>query len=114
MTQNLENLVQFNPRSLAFAINMLGWSLFLGLSMLFLGIIFKGKGLNFLIRLSLYTTCVFCFIGFIGFIIDHQYFLLVFQVGMTLGLTVSSIFIALAFRKSKINKIYSLTDKKSN
>jgi hypothetical protein len=109
ITQNLDNFVQFNPRSFTFAINMLGWSLFLGLSTLFLGIIFKGKGMNLAIRSSLYATSIFCLIGFIGFILDIKFFLLIFQVGMSLGLTLSSIFIALAFRKSKIE--YAVREK---
>jgi hypothetical protein len=105
ITQNLESFVQFNPRSFSNAINMLGWSLFLGLSTLFLGIMFKGKGLAMAIRISLYVTSLFCFIGFVGFIFENQYLLFIFQVGMTLGLTIGFIFIALAFRRSKNGNI---------
>lgn len=103
--QNLESFVQFNPRSLSNAMNILAWSLFLGLSTLFLGIIFKGKGINLAIRMSLFITSLFCFIGFIGFIFDLPFFMFIFQMGMTLGLTIGSIFISIVFRKSKNKKM---------
>ncbi len=99
VTSDLENFVQFNPLSFSFAMNILAWSLFLGLSTFFLGMIYKGKGLNFAIRVSFYITSVFCFIGFISFILDIQSLMTVFQMGMTFGLTVGAIFLAIAFRR---------------
>ncbi|MFT4415478.1 hypothetical protein ACLM5H_16585 [Fredinandcohnia humi] len=98
-TQNLENFIQFNPKSFMFAINMLGWSLFLGLSCLFLGIIFKGKGINLGIRVSMYSTGMFCLIGFVGFVLDNKFFLFIFQIGMTIGLTTSAILLSIVFKK---------------
>lgn len=105
ITQNLESFVQFNPRSFSSATNMLGWGLFLGLSTLFLAMLFKGKGINLGIRVSFYLTSLFCFIGFIGFTFDNQFFLLIFQMGMTIGLTIGAILLAFAFNRSKRENI---------
>ncbi|MFD2444776.1 hypothetical protein ACFSO7_12450 [Bacillus sp. CGMCC 1.16607] len=107
VAQSLENFVQFNPRSFSFAINMLAWSLFLGLSTLFIGILFKGKGINLALRIAFFATSIFCFIGFIGYILNHQFLLLIFQMGMTLGLTIGSIFLVLVFKKNCSVKVES-------
>lgn len=101
VTRNLENLVQFNPRSFAFALNMLGWSLFLGLSALFLGLLFKGKGIHRAIRLSFYATSFCCLLGFAGSVIDSSFLMLIFQMGMTAGLTVGAVVLAVAFKRSR-------------
>ncbi|MEH7344494.1 hypothetical protein V7122_11545 [Bacillus sp. JJ1532] len=91
---------------------MLGWSLFLGLSTLFLGMIFKGKGIHLGIRVSFYLTSLFCMIGFVGFIFDSQFLLLIFQLGMTIGLTIGAILLAFAFKRSKRDNI--IINKKSD
>ncbi|MBB6451678.1 hypothetical protein HNQ94_000099 [Salirhabdus euzebyi] len=99
VTQNLENLVQFNPNSLMNAINMLAWTLFLGLTCLLLGFLFKGVGIKLYTNLSFFVTSLFCLIGFFGFVFNEQFLLLIFQLGMTAGLTVSAIFVAIVFYK---------------
>jgi hypothetical protein len=43
--EGLEHFVQANPYSILSAINMLGWSVFLGLASLFVGPVFSSEGL---------------------------------------------------------------------
>lgn len=100
ITANLEPFVQLNPRSFAFAINMLGWSLFLGLSTFFIGMVYKSKAV---IRWTFFLTSGFCILGFIGFIVDHQWLMLIFQIGMTVGLTIGGAMISVFFYKEKVN-----------
>ena len=50
--EGVEQFIQLNPLAVITAINILGWTLFLGLSSLFIVPIFSGSGLEKLIRLS--------------------------------------------------------------
>ena len=66
-TQGLEQLVQANPVSMASAINMLGWTLFLGLGSLFVAPVFTGDRLRAVIRYSFLLNGIFCLLGGIGY-----------------------------------------------
>jgi MFS family permease len=107
---NLDAFVQFNPLSFASAINMLGWSLFLGLSVFFLAILFQGNRLSLAIRMSFYLTSVCCLCGFVGFVFDFPVLLFIFQMGMTLGLTIGAILLAIFFRKIRRIEKWKNTD----
>jgi hypothetical protein len=64
----LEHFIQSNPDSFILAVNMLGWTLFLGLSALFIMPVFSGKGINKVIRYSFLITALSCLLGGIGFL----------------------------------------------
>lgn len=100
--ENIESIVQFNPNSLMNAVNMLAWTLFLGLTCFLIGILIKGEGVSLLTRLSFLATSFFCFIGLVGFVFDQDFLQLIFQFGMTAGLTVGSISISFLFKGNKI------------
>ncbi|MBN1970402.1 MAG: hypothetical protein JW870_13625 [Candidatus Delongbacteria bacterium] len=91
----IEHFLQSNPISFISSVNMLGWTLFLGLSTLFtyLGLILNSvtKGL----RLGLLINVISCFLGGIGYLFQIDLLTFVFMnLGIGLGfimLTVSSI-----------------------
>jgi hypothetical protein len=67
----LEQIVQANPISAVAAINVLGWSLFLGLASLFMAPVFAGKGLQRFISICLWINSVMCLLGGIGYVLDN-------------------------------------------
>ena len=69
-TSGLEQFVQANPVSASSAINMLGWSLFFGLSSLLIAPVFVGKGLQKLIRIVFLINGVCCLLGGVGFVLN--------------------------------------------
>ena len=66
----LEQFVQANPASAISAINMLGWTLFFGLSSLLVAPVFTGGGLEKFIRIVFIVNGVCCLLGGIGFVLD--------------------------------------------
>ncbi len=96
----LEQLIQGNPASASSAVNMLGWTLFLGLASLFIAPVFSGKKLETALRWLFVGNGLCCLLGGIGFIFDIK--LLVFF-GITLGmgglLTAAAILSCFFFRR---------------
>jgi len=91
----LEHLIQSNPASALLSVNMLGWTLFLGLSCLFMCIgLFHESGTKG-IRLGLLINAVACIFGGIGYLFQIDLLTFVFMnLGIGLGfiiMTVSSI-----------------------
>ena len=82
-TEGLEHFVQGNPYSMLSAINMLGWSVFLGLASLFVAPMFSAGGAEGVVRLALLLNGVFCLSGGIGYVFEITW--LVF-VTTTLGM----------------------------
>jgi hypothetical protein len=68
--QGLEQIVQANPISGISAINMLGWTLFLGLSSLFIAPVFSGSKLEKAIGMAFLVNGFFCLLGGIGYVFD--------------------------------------------
>lgn len=64
----LGHFVQANPYSVMSSINMLGWTLFLGLSSLFIFPIFKGDKLNKIIGYAFLFNSISCVLGGVGYI----------------------------------------------
>jgi len=67
-TEGLEHFVQANPYSILSAINMLGWTVFLGLSSLFVAPAFSGGKRERVIRWAFTLTGLFCLGGGIGYV----------------------------------------------
>jgi len=68
--QGLEQIVQGNPLSAFSAMNMLGWTLFLGLTSLFIAPIFSGGKLEKSLRVLFILNGVFCILGGVGYVFD--------------------------------------------
>lgn len=68
--QGLEQIVQANPWSAISAINLLGWSLGLGLSSLFVAPVFSGSRVAQIIRLAFFLNGIFCLLGGLGYVLD--------------------------------------------
>jgi len=91
----LEHLIQSNPASALSSVNMLGWTLFLGLSCLFIYIGLFHKSGTKGIRLGLLINAFSCIFGGIGYLFQIDLLTFVFMnLGIGLGfiiMTVSSI-----------------------
>ena len=66
----LEFFIMVNPSSIVLAILMLGWTLFFGLSSLFVAPIFSGGKLENTIKIAFLANGIFCLLGGIGFVFD--------------------------------------------
>jgi len=69
--QGLEQVVQANPWSAISAINLLGWTLFLGLASLFVAPVFSGGRLEKAIRIVFLVNGICCLLGGIGYVFDN-------------------------------------------
>jgi hypothetical protein len=99
-TQGLEQFVQSNPTSGVAAISMLGWTLFLGLSSLFIAPVFSGGRLVRIIRYSFLANGIICLIGGVGYVFDLV--LIVFlcmDLGMGAALLMATISLSILFRR---------------
>ena len=68
--EGLEQFVQLNPASVTFALAMLGWTLFLGLSSFFIAPVFSGGRLEKVIKYLFFINGIFCMIGAIGYVFE--------------------------------------------
>jgi len=69
-TDGLEQFIQLNPDSVIVAINMLGWTVFFGLSSLFMVPIFSSGKLGKVIKFSFLVNGIICILGAIGYILE--------------------------------------------
>ncbi len=102
----LENFLQSNPISFLSSVNMLGWTLFFGLSTLFLYVGLTPKSGTKGIRLGLLINAVSCIFGGIGYLFQIDLLTFVFMnLGIGLAffiITISSIkFISVLKRENK-------------
>lgn len=108
-TVGLEQVVQANPISAIAAINMLGWTLFLGLSSLFLVPIFGDGRLQKIIKVAFLVNGVCCLVGGVSYIFQWLVLLfLMINLGMGGALTVAMIGLALYFRRLRFEDINSI------
>jgi hypothetical protein len=105
-TQGLEQLVQANPNSAISAINLLGWSLFLGLSSLFIAPVFRGSRLEKVIRFSFLLNGIFCLLGGVGYILNIVIVIfLTLNFGMGGAVLLAAITLTLLFRRMERQKL---------
>lgn len=96
----LEQFIQGNPRSAVSGINMLGWSVFLGLSSLFIAPVFSGGRLEKVIRYSFLANGVFMLLGAAAFVFDITVLLfLVMNIGMGAAVLLFTISLSVLFRR---------------
>ena len=96
----LEQILQANPHSAVSAINMLGITLFFGLSSLFAAPIFSGGRLETLISVSFWMNGFVLLIGFVSFLLQWLAVLFVtVNLGMGFAVLAAAIGLALWFRR---------------
>ena len=66
--EGMEYFVQANPDSIMTSIDMLGWTLFLGLSSLFIFPVFDGPGPNKVLRYAFLVNGLSCMLAGAGYI----------------------------------------------
>jgi hypothetical protein len=94
----LDQFVQANPASAISAINLLGWSLFFGLSSLLIALVFAGRGLEQFIRVVFLINGVCCLLGGVGFDITPLVFLTI-NFGMGGAVIAITLALCLLFRR---------------
>jgi hypothetical protein len=98
--EGLSQIVQANPASVISAINMLGWSLFLGMSSLFVGPAFSGSRLEKTIGILFLLNGIFCLLGGIGYVFELVLLLfLSINFGMGGSVTIMTILLCVLFRR---------------
>jgi hypothetical protein len=99
-TDGLDPFIQSNPNAAINAINMLGWSLFLGLASLCLAPVFRGGRLAAVVRYAFWANGVICLLGGIGYIFDIVIVVfLTMYLGMGAALLVASLALVGHFRR---------------
>jgi hypothetical protein len=101
-TEGLEHFVQANPYSILSAINMLGWTVFLGLASLFLAPAFSGGRRERVIRWAFVLAGLFCLGGGIGYVWEVTWLVFVtVNLGMGRAVLVATAALALWFRGNR-------------
>jgi len=96
----LEQVLQANPFSAMSAINMLGFTLFFGLSSLFVAPVFSGGRLEKVIRIAFLANGVFVLVGGVSYL--FQWLVLLFltiNLGMGAAMMVATVALAIWFRR---------------
>ena len=88
----LEHFLQANPTSFLASMNMLGWTLFLGLSSLFMGFAIKGNMKLKIVRIALFINGISCILAGVGFIFQIDII-----TGIFINLGVGAALLILAF-----------------
>ena len=95
----LEHLIMVNPGAAILSINMLGWTLFFGLSSLFVSPVFAGSRLEKVIRYAFLLNGIFCLLGGIGFLFEITVLVfLTINLGMGASVLVVTIALAVLFK----------------
>ena len=94
--EGLEYFVQANPNSVMTSTDMLGWTLFLGLSSLFIHTIFTGDKLHKVIRYAFLLNGISCMIAGVGYLFQIDILTFVF---INLGVGGAIITVAIASLK---------------
>ena len=89
----LEHFVQANPTSVLSSVNMLGWTLFLGLSSLFIYLALRPDKLTKAIRLGLLINTVSCLSAGIGYLFQID---LITFISINLGVGVAFILVTIS------------------
>jgi len=99
----LEQVVQANPYGALSALNMLGWTLFFGLSSLFVAPIFSGSKLAKVIRWLFVINGIMCLLGGVGYALEITT-LVFFTINFGMGGAVTILTIALGVWFKRMEK----------
>jgi hypothetical protein len=89
--------------SMLYAVELLAWDVFLGLSLLFAAPVFAGSGRSAAVRWSLTATGTLCLIGAIGPIVGNMALQRIGILGYGIGLPVSCAILALLVHRQRQN-----------
>jgi len=89
--------------SMLYAIELVAWHLFFGLSIFFAAFAFKGKGRERSVRITLITTGLLCIFGLIGPVVGDLTWRLVGVFGYGIGFPIVCVLIARVFRNAPSN-----------
>ncbi len=96
----LEQFIQGNPTSGIAGINLVGWTLFFGLSCLFIAPIFTGSRLNKVIKYAFISNGIICVLGGIGYVLDNIVLIfLTLNFGMGAATLTATIALLVFFRR---------------
>lgn len=105
----LVQVVQANPASAVSAVNMLGWSFFLGLSSLFVAPVFSGSRLALVIKIAFLANGIFCLLGGIGYVFEWLVLLfLSINVGMGGAVMTATVALTIFFARNTTDVKHSL------
>lgn len=97
----LQHLVQANPTAVMLAVNMLGFTLYLGLASLLVAPVFGGSRLQNAIRFSFLANGVLCLLGGVGFVLQITWLVfLTINLGMGGAVLAATIGLAFLFRRA--------------
>lgn len=98
--EGLEQFVQWNPTSAFYSINLLGWTLFLGLASFFIAPVFlKEKRGRLILRLFILNG-VTCVLGTVAAVFEIMIYLAIYPLLMTGFITAASVLVGVVFRKN--------------
>jgi hypothetical protein len=86
--------------SMLFAIELVAWHLFFGLSMFFAAFAFTGKGLEKAVRIVLLATGMLCIVGLIGPLIGDLIWRMIGIFGYGVSFPIACVMIARVFRNA--------------
>jgi hypothetical protein len=102
----LVQVVQANPYSALSAMNMLGWTLFLGMASLFVAPIFSGGRLETLIRYAFLANGVICLLGGMAYGLDITWLVfLTINLGMGGSLMTATVALMLLFKALRARNV---------
>lgn len=106
--QGLEQWLQANPISALSAVNLLGWTLFFGLSSLVVAPVFAGGRLETVIKVAFLANGVFCLLAGIAYAFDLVVLLfLTINLGMGGAVLVASVALCILFyRQQTLSKAH--------
>jgi hypothetical protein len=99
--EGLEQFVQWNPTSAFYFINLLGWTLFLGLSSIFVATVFTKEKRGRLIKWLFMLNGTTCILGTAAAAFEILIYLAIYPLLMTGFITIASVLVGKVF-KSKI------------
>ena len=100
-TDGLEQFIQANPVSGMAAINMLGWTIFFGLSCLFAGLALGNTKIEKVIKYAFLSNGVMMFLGLIGYLFDISVVVfLCMNLGMGSAILIATIPLCCLFKRS--------------
>ena len=99
-TEGIEHFLQANPISIMSAVNMLGWTLFLGLSSFFIAPVFSRDKLQRVLKITFIINGISCILSGIGYVFQIDIITFLFMnLGMGGAVTVMSITASIFFKK---------------
>lgn len=102
--EGIEHFLQAKPTSVLSSVNMLGWTLFLGLSSLFLFFSFKTKEITKGIKTGFLINAISCLLAGFGFLFQIDFITFLFiNLGLGAGMLILTISTSRYFIKLKRN-----------